>query len=128
MPGVFQLDVLCFCEASCPAGASVNRTIPQALSVPPTPQDNYLAEGLKIRNLVSEFHPDSLRNADGSVAPLPEVALNLPAVGSKERRARRQARAAARGGDQTVALVGFREWIFSENSGVLPATLSLGAV
>ncbi|KAL4451723.1 hypothetical protein ABPG75_007385 [Micractinium tetrahymenae] len=97
-------------------------------------QDNYLAEALKMRNLVNEFNPP--RYDDDAAARTRAIAQRkrttngreLPlAVDNKRGGLTEFVRVGSDAlerpwphmGDKPVALVGFREWIFSQDSGAL---------
>jgi callose synthase len=99
-------------------------------------QDNIVAEGLKLRNLLAELLPEDWDTAHLSTKPTltqtirqgTQRLLGVQGGGSSGGGA---AAAAAGQGDSAkmlrqvpqgkgrVALVGFREWIFSEDSGAL---------
>jgi len=92
-------------------------------------QDNIVAEGLKIRNLLAELLPEGWDTAHLRSRPTITQALRQ----TTQRLLGMQAGAAAAAGNNDnaqllkqipqgkgrVALVGFREWIFSEDSGAL---------
>ncbi|KDD75094.1 1,3-beta-glucan synthase, partial [Helicosporidium sp. ATCC 50920] len=91
-------------------------------------QDNYLCEALKMRSLTSEFNPPRFDDLHAQAA-------QAVGIGRKESRASdtseesEPAPSAAEAWEherpfpdmahQPVALVGFREWIFSQDSGAL---------
>eukprot|EP00775_Hariotina_reticulata_P008714 gene8714-8895_t len=91
-------------------------------------QDNLVAEGLKLRNLLAEFLPqgwdqpqpqftnfaDRFRSSLTSLAGPTRAESATGAMFSNERLLEE-----FRKGKGRVALVGFREWIFSEDSGAL---------
>ncbi|KAK9815749.1 hypothetical protein WJX72_008855 [[Myrmecia] bisecta] len=98
-------------------------------------QDNNLGEALKMRNLVSEFteedgkgrhydHKKDMYSKRNLPEPRQHADTGKKGKNGKQGYALAQAqtasqRRAARKCKQPVALVGFREWIFSENSGAL---------
>lgn len=85
-------------------------------------QDNALAEALKMRNLLSELKPDTQlsrasRRAAVSLAATAALAGgDAAAVPGAEFRSKL---AAAKASEKPTAIVGFREWIFSDVSGAL---------
>ncbi|GLC51113.1 hypothetical protein PLESTB_000467200 [Pleodorina starrii] len=74
-------------------------------------QDNALAEALKMRNLLGELQPEPAPRRLAAAAAHPR--------GSTSSEGHRQALAARTTMEVPVALVGFREWIFSDVSGAL---------
>ncbi|GFR40490.1 hypothetical protein Agub_g1058 [Astrephomene gubernaculifera] len=78
-------------------------------------QDNYLAEALKMRNLLSELHPSNKGQFMLFADDTPSQVLNPHMTGAELRfvilsRMKHSF---------PTAIVGFREWIFSANSGAL---------
>lgn len=98
-------------------------------------QDNYLCEALKMRNLINEFNPPvyddlALRAAtsaaarrragpDGVAIPVGGVSTAGAAAAGAQRGGVAYERPFPDMRAQPVALVGFREWIFSQDSGAL---------
>ncbi|GIL73021.1 hypothetical protein Vretifemale_3258, partial [Volvox reticuliferus] len=74
-------------------------------------QDNALAEALKMRNLLRELAPEPAPRRLQAIASHPR--------GSTSSEHHRQTIAARTAREVPVALVGFREWIFSDVSGAL---------
>lgn len=77
-------------------------------------QDNYLAEALKMRNLLSELHPSNKGAQYMLFADDSDTQVLSPHMTAAELRfliLSRMKRAFP------TAIVGFREWIFSANTG-----------